>query len=179
MNKKIGILDSGIGGTTVLSKIKELIPNEDYVYYKDDKNNPYGEKSDDKLQEIVKTGVKFLLSNDCKIIVLACNTATTKCIENLRLEFKNTIFVGTEPAIKVACDNNYKNILVLATEATIESKRTMELVKQNKKDYQEITLIKGKGLANAIEVNNKKEITRKLKNIKKQVKFNPYVIVLG
>lgn len=55
----------------------------------------------------------------------------------------------------------------------------MELVKQNKKDYQEITLIKGKGLANAIEVNNKKEITRILKNIKKQVNFNPDVIVLG
>lgn len=179
MNKKIGILDSGIGGTTVLSKIKELLPKEDYVYYKDDRNNPYGEKSDDELQEIVETGVKFLLSNDCKIIVLACNTATTKCIKNLRTEFKNTIFIGTEPAIKVACDNNYKNIFVLATEATIESKRTMELVKQNKKDYQEITLIKGKGLANAIEVNNKKEITRILKNIKKQVKFNPDVIVLG
>lgn len=87
MNKKIGILDSGIGGTTVLSKIKELLPKEDYVYYKDDRNNPYGEKSDDELQEIVKTGVKFLLSNDCKIIVLACNTATTKCIKNLKILF--------------------------------------------------------------------------------------------
>ena len=88
MNKKIGVLDSGIGGTTVLDKMVELLPNEEYVYYKDTKNNPYGEKSEEELYKIVKGIVTFLINKkNCKMIVLACNTATTKCMKKLRKEF--------------------------------------------------------------------------------------------
>ena len=67
MNKKIGVLDSGIGGTTVLNKIVELLPNEEYIYYADTKNNPYGEKSEEELYKIVKEIVTFLInkSNKC------------------------------------------------------------------------------------------------------------------
>ena len=64
MNQKIGILDSGIGGTTVLTEIKKLLPKEDYIYYADSKNNPYGEKTEQEINEIVDDIVKYLITEE-------------------------------------------------------------------------------------------------------------------
>lgn len=162
MNSKIGVFDSGKGGLTTLNEIKKLIPNEDYVYYADSENNPYGDKTDEALYNIVTNVVDKLISKGVKLIVIACNTATTRCIEKLREDYPNMIFVGTEPAIKVACDNNYKNTLVLATSGTIASERTHELVKKNKKKNQKIHLLSCEGLANAIETSNYEKIDKLL-----------------
>lgn len=170
MNKKIGVLDSGIGGTTVLKEIIKLLPKEDYVYYADSKHNPYGEKTQEEIYNIVNNIVDYLINKkDCKIIVIACNTATTRCMKQLKEKYKDTPFVGTVPAIKVACDNNYKKTLVLATPATIESERTHELVVENKKEDQEIILKSCDGLANAIETKDNNKINTILQNIKKDV----------
>ncbi len=149
--KKIGILDSGIGGLTTLDEIIKLLPNEDYIYYADSKNNPYGDKSDKKLFNIVDNIVQKFLLEDVKMIVIACNTATTKCIDKLREKYPEVVFVGTEPAVKVACDNNYKNTLVMATPTTIESERLNELICEYKKEDQSFILCSCEGLANAIE----------------------------
>ena len=109
MNQKIGILDSGIGGTTILKEIKKLLPKEEFIYYADNKNNPYGEKTEEEIYKIVNNIVKFLMyEKKCKMIVIACNTATTRCMKRLKEQYKEIPFVGTVPAIKVACDNNYK-----------------------------------------------------------------------
>lgn len=161
-NNKIGMFDSGIGGLTVLKELRKLLPNENYVYYADSKNNPYGEKSDEELMDIVTNIVNFLIEKEVKIIVIACNTATTRCINRLRKMYPDMIFVGTEPAIKVACDKNYKNTLVMATPGTIKSERTHELVKLNKRSDQKITLLPCKGLADAIESGNKDRINKVL-----------------
>lgn len=170
MNKKIGVLDSGIGGTTVLKEIIKLLPKEDYVYYADSKHNPYGEKTQEEIYNIVNNIVDYLINKkDCKIIVIACNTATTRCMKQLKEKYKDTPFVGTVPAIKVACDNNYKKTLVLATPATIESERTHELVVENKKEDQEIILKSCDGLANAIETKDNNKINTILQNIKNDV----------
>ena len=155
MNRKIGVFDSGIGGITVLKEIIKILPNEDYLYYCDSKNNPYGEKSDIELLEITNNIVDFFIKKDVKIIVVACNTATTRCIKTLRKMYPNILFVGTEPAIKLACSNNYKNILVMATPSTMTSKRTNELINLYKKDNQNIMLLDCEGLANKIETNDK------------------------
>ena len=181
MNQKIGILDSGIGGTTVLTEIKKLLPKEDYIYYADSKNNPYGEKTEQEINEIVDDIVKYLITDkNCKMIVIACNTATTRCMKNLKEKYPNIPFIGTVPAIKVACDNNYKNTLVLATPSTIDSLRTKELIRDNKKYDQEITLIFCEGLANAIEIKNQEKITKILSDVKDQVKNKKIdSIVLG
>ena len=181
MNKKIGVLDSGIGGTTVLNKIVELLPNEEYIYYADTKNNPYGEKSEEELYKIVKEIVTFLINKkNCKIIVLACNTATTKCVKKLQKEFPDMLFVGTVPAVKVACDNHYKHTLVLATPATIDSERMAELVKDNKKDDQEMILYPCPGLADAIEKERKDKIIQILEKIQLEMKDKKIdSIVLG
>ena len=177
--RKIGVMDSGIGGTTVLREIRELLPKEDYIYYADSKNNPYGEKNDDLLYGIVKKGVEYLKSRNCKIVVLACNTATAKCIKRLREEYSNIVFVGTEPAIKIACDNNYKNVLVLATPATIESERLHKIIECSKKDYQNLELVSCYGLANAIERDAKEEVNKILSGIKEKIESEPEAIVLG
>ena len=155
--KRIGVFDSGIGGLTVLEELKKLLPNEDYLFYEDSKNCPYGEKSDTELYDITSNIVDYLIDRDCKIIVIACNTATTRCIKYLRDKYKDMTFIGTEPAIKVACDRDYKNILVMATPATIASERTSILVNDNKKDYENIFLVPCEGLADAIETDNFKK----------------------
>lgn len=179
-NNKIGMFDSGIGGLTVLKELRKILPNENYIYYADSKNNPYGEKSDSELMAIVTDIVDYLISKEVKIIVIACNTATTRCINRLRKMYPDMIFVGTEPAIKVACDKNYKNTLVMATPGTIKSERTHELVKLNKKRNQNITLLPCKGLADVIESGNKDNINKVLhKLLDKYVNDDIDSIVLG
>ena len=159
----------------------ELLPNEEYIYYADTKNNPYGEKSEEELYKIVRNIVTFLIDEkNCKIIVLACNTATTKCMKKLRKEFPEMLFVGTVPAVKVACDNHYKHTLVLATPATIDSERMTELVQDNKKENQEINLYPCPGLADAIEKQEEDKITQILEKIKRKTKAKKIdSIVLG
>lgn len=158
MNRKIGVFDSGCGGLTTLKEIRKLLPNENYIYYADSKNNPYGEKSYDELLKIVTNIVDFFISENVKLIVIACNTATTKCIKELRKKYPNIPFVGTEPAIKVACDKNYKNTIVMATPGTIKSERVHELIHENKKKDQKITLLACKGLADTIEFKTRDDV---------------------
>ncbi|MBQ8131072.1 MAG: glutamate racemase [Bacilli bacterium] len=163
----IGVFDSGIGGLTILDEIVKRLPQYDYIYYGDGKNNPYGEKSEEELMTITTNIVRNLKARGCKLIVIACNTATTRCMKKLRELFPDLIFVGTVPAIKVACDKNFKKTLVMATPATIESERTNELVKDNIREDQEIYLVPCFGLANAIERKDQDEINQLLKDILK------------
>ena len=162
-NYKIGIFDSGIGGLTILKEINKIISNENILYYADSNNNPYGNKSDEELLKITTNIVKYLKNKNCKIIVIACNTATTRCIKNLREKFPELIFIGTEPAIKMACDLKYKNTLVLATTATIRSKSIKNLISKYKNNDQQIYLQACEGLAHAIETNNEYKIDNLLK----------------
>ena len=159
----IGIFDSGIGGLTILEEIKKIIVHNNIIYYADSKNNPYGTKTDDELKKITSDIVDYLINQNCKIIVIACNTATTRCISYLRSKYPNIIFIGTEPAIKIACDNNYLNTLVLGTTATVNSKSVQNLIEKNKKPQQKIYLKACEGLANAIETNNNIKIDELLK----------------
>ena len=177
---KIGVFDSGRGGMSILDELRRLLPNEDFLYYGDSINNPYGEKSDEELMAITTKIVNYLKENDCRVIVIACNTATTRCMKKLREMYLELIFVGTVPAIKMACDNNFKNTLVMATPATIESERTSELVRDNKRIDQNIYLVPCFGLAQAIEKDNKEAVKRLLKDIFKDYKDkNIDSIVLG
>ena len=127
---KIGIFDSGIGGVTVLKEIIKILPYEDYVYYSDSKNNPYGDKTNEEVQKICDNIVKYLIEQDCKIIVIACNTASTKAVEFLRKKYTKMTFVAIEPAYKMVHDYSYENpTLVMATKGTIESEKFNLLLK--------------------------------------------------
>lgn len=191
---KIGIFDSGMGGTTIFHAIKSALKNADYYYIADSKNCPYGEKSTEELQKIVEKNVETLKSWGAEIIVIACNTATVKCIDFLRQKYPEIKFVGTEPAIKLAAETNAKNILVLATPGTVESERTHELMLKNQKLGQKITLLPCPGLADTIErtlhftedyrplpLDKSEEniINQKLRELLAPIKFSPDLVVLG
>ena len=161
---KIGAFDSGIGGTTIVEAIKRQLPNEEYYYIADSKNCPYGEKAETELYNIVKKNVKELQEWGAKIVVVACNTATVRCIDKLREDFKGIVFVGTEPAVKVALELGAHKILVLATPNTIESER-MQLLADS--DTQ-IDLKACPGLAETIEnclKDDSKKIEEKLNEL--------------
>lgn len=118
MNSPIGIFDSGVGGLTVWKEIVNLLPYESTIYLADSLNCPYGNRSNQDIIELSIKNVEFLLSKKCKIIVVACNTATAAAISTLRSKFK-VLFVGVEPAVKPAAINSKtKNIGILATEGT-------------------------------------------------------------
>lgn len=180
MSNIVGVFDSGIGGLSVLRELEKILPNEDFYYYGDSLNNPYGEKSDEELFEITSGVVDYLVNKGCRLIVIACNTATTRCMKYLREKYKDIIFVGTVPAIKVACDRDFKNTLVMATPATIESERTMELIRDNIRKDQNIYLVACPGLANAIENNDQEKIEAILKDTFREYKDKEIdSIVLG
>lgn len=180
MSNIVGVFDSGIGGLSVLSELEKVLPNEDFYYYGDSLNNPYGEKSDEELFRITSGVVDYLVNKGCRLIVIACNTATTRCMKYLREKYQDITFVGTVPAIKVACDKEFKNTLVMATPATIESERTMELIRDNIRDDQNIYLVSCPGLANAIEDNDQERIEEILKDTFREYKDKEIdSIVLG
>lgn len=164
-NYSIGIFDSGIGGMSTMQEIINILPNEDIIYYADRKNNPYGNRTKEEILELVSASIEYLIKRQVKLIVIACNTVTTSLIKVLRDKYKDIIFVGTVPAVKVACDNNYKNILVLTTVATSKSSRLKEIINDNKKEYQNIEVLPCKNLANIIETKSDYEIEKELKII--------------
>lgn len=177
---KIGVFDSGIGGLNILEELKKLLPNEDFLYFGDSDNCPYGTKSQEDLIKIVSRIVEYFRDNDCKLIVIACNTATTRCMKSLREMYPDMIFVGTVPAVKMACDNKCHDTLVLATEGTIASERVHELIYDNKNDDQEIYLVACNGLAEAIEDKNNELIDSILYNtLKEYLDYSIDSIVLG
>ncbi len=120
-NRPIGIFDSGVGGTSVWREIEKLLPNEDTIYLADSKNAPYGEKSKEEILQLSIKNIDFLLAKDCKLIVVACNTATTNAISHVRKHYA-VPFIGTEPAIKpAALLSKSKTVGVLATKGTLSS----------------------------------------------------------
>lgn len=179
MNNKIGILDSGLGGLSILKELRNVLPNEDYLFYEDSINNPYGSKSETELLKIVSNIVEFLLKRDCKMIVIACNTATTSCMKSLREMYPDTIFVGTVPAVKMAYDNNCKNTIILSTPYTMNSKRVEELIDEYHNPDQNIINISGENLANLIENEKYDEIFALLERILTPYKDTCDSIVLG
>ncbi|MGC1514404.1 MAG: glutamate racemase [Maribacter sp.] len=122
MDKRpIGIFDSGIGGTSIWGEIQRLMPNEDCLYLADSKNAPYGEKSKELILELSIKNTEYLLGQHCKLIVVACNTATTNAIAFLRDQYA-VPFIGIEPAIKPAALNSKTKVIgVLATKGTLTS----------------------------------------------------------
>ncbi|MCK9254309.1 MAG: glutamate racemase [Bacteroidales bacterium] len=181
MNLPIGVLDSGIGGLTVLKVLSLSLPNEDFIYYADSKNAPYGTKSVDEIYILVDKIIKFLINKKCKLIVIACNTATAAVVSDMRKKYKIPI-VGLEPAVKPACLNTKtNNIGVLATEGTFRGQLFIE-TSEKYKNYVNIHLQVAKGLVELAEngVFDGEEVENILKKyIKPFIEHNVDHIVLG
>ena len=145
----IGLFDSGVGGTSIWREIHNLLPTEDTIYLADSKNAPYGQKTKDQIIELSIKNTEYLLNQNCKIIVVACNTATTNAIKELRKKY-DVSFIGIEPAIKPAALNSEKRVIgILATQGTLNS----ELFHQTAGKFQDTQIIEqiGHGLVPLIE----------------------------
>lgn len=145
----IGIFDSGIGGTSIWKEIHNLLPNEQTIYLADSKNAPYGEKSKEEIIQLSIKNTDLLLKMNCKLIVVACNTATTNAIRELRASY-DIPFIGIEPAIKPAAINSKTQIIgILATKGTLNS----ELFHKTTEMFQHTKIIEqiGYGLVELIE----------------------------
>lgn len=125
---KLGVFDSGIGGEAVAAALRVTFPDADIVTVNDHANVPYGEKSRTDVIRLTDAAIQPLLSGDCDVIILACNTATTAAIATLRERYPNQKFIGIEPMIKPAATLTATRIIaVCATPATLGSQRYKEL----------------------------------------------------
>lgn len=120
-NRPIGVLDSGLGGISVLRELVKLMPGEDFLYYGDSANAPYGTRTPEEVIDLTKKDVKFLLDHGAKAIVVACNTATSVAIRELRAAYESEIpVIGIEPALKPAVKaKEHSKVVVMATPMTL------------------------------------------------------------
>lgn len=125
---KIGVFDSGIGGLSVLHQARKVMPDEHYLYYADTAHVPYGIKPKEEIRGYIFDAIGFLRDKGCEAILVACNTATSVAIDDLRATFSLPI-LGMEPAVKPAVQsNNRKRVLVFATEMTLKEPKFHNLV---------------------------------------------------
>ena len=179
-NKPIGLFDSGIGGTSIWQEINKLMPLESTIYLADSINAPYGIKTKEEIIALSFKNTKLLLEFGCKLIVVACNTATTNAIKELRDKFK-VPFIGIEPAIKPAARNSETNCIgILATKGTLNS----DLFNQALLNYPNTKIVEqvGYGLVQLIEDGqmHSKEMTQLLQTyLKPMIEENIDYLVLG
>lgn len=174
----IGFLDSGIGGSTVLIKTLSLLPNEDYVFFSDSANCPYGDKSDEQIIDRTDKIVSMLINKyNCKAIVIACNTASAKAAAYLREKYCLPI-IAIEPAYKMVYDRNPDGFtLVMATKGTLESEKFHKLY--YKYNNHKTALIACVGLADIIEHGTKAELEAYLDKTLSKYKGRAQNVVLG
>jgi glutamate racemase len=179
-DRPIGVFDSGIGGTSIWKAIHELLPEEQTIYLADSKNAPYGQKSKAEIIALSMKNTDLLIEMGCKLIVVACNTATTNAIQELRAKY-SIPFIGIEPAIKPAALNSQtQTIGILATKGTLNS----ELFNKTAEKYQDIKIIEqiGYGLVQLIEEGqiNSTEMTQLLYSyLTPMIEANIDYLVLG
>lgn len=122
VNRPIGIFDSGVGGLTVAAAIKQVLPHESFIYYGDTRHAPYGDKSQSTIVEYSRRITQFLIENNCKAVVIACNTASAMAYEELLRLFPGTLLMNVvDPVVESLRASNLQNIGVIATRATIHS----------------------------------------------------------
>lgn len=180
-NKPIGIFDSGIGGTSIFKEIHSLLPAEHFIYLADSKHAPYGNKTKDEIVRLSIKNTELLLDEGCKIIVVACNTATTNAISYLREKYE-VPFIGIEPAIKTAAlKTRTKVVGILATRGTLSSQlfhKTTDLYASGIKVIEQV----GEGIVPLIETGqlDSKKMLALLKNyIDPMIKADIDYLVLG
>jgi len=126
----IGIFDSGIGGMTLLHQALVSLPDENYIFYADTDNVPYGTKTRDQVIALVDAVMRFMIEHDCKAVVIACNTATAVAANTMRRKYQIPI-IGIEPAVKPAVEESHgKRVMVVATPLTVKEKKLRSLVER-------------------------------------------------
>ena len=127
----IGVFDSGMGGVSVLRKLSRVMPGEDFIYFGDSLNAPYGTKSKDEIRELTEKAFDYLREKGCKAVVIACNTATSAAAKHLREKHPDYAIIGLEPALKpAALSMDYPRVLAMATPLTLKEEKFNKLMAQ-------------------------------------------------
>lgn len=150
-SQPIGVFDSGLGGISVLRACTALLPQEDFLFFGDSANAPYGEKPLAQVQALTMAGVEHLLAQGVKAVVVACNTATSAAITLLREAHPHLPIIGIEPAVKPAAqDQNSSSVVVMATPLTIHEDKYQKLAEAFR-DQANVISLPCRGLAEMIE----------------------------
>ena len=180
-NAAIGIFDSGVGGSSIWQEINRLLPFENTIYLADSKNAPYGYKTPDEITALSIKNTEVLIQMGCKLVVVACNTATTNSVSVLRSKFKIPI-IGIEPAVKpAALKSASKSIGILATKGTLSS---ILFSRTSTKYTKNITMVEvvGEGLVPLIEegkIDSEEMTNLLLKYVKPMIAADIDYLVLG
>lgn len=153
-SNSIGVFDSGVGGVGVLKEAVSILPHENFIYYGDSLNAPYGEKTPEQVFELSHNVVKHLLEREVKAVLIACNTATSASVSTLRNMYPEIPFIGMEPAIKMAVSEDKMNrVLVMATPMTLrlDKYKSLHSKLETKADFLSVEC---PGLAKRIESMN-------------------------
>ena len=168
---RVGVFDSGIGGLSVLKNLYKHYPNNEYIYYGDILNLPYGNKTKQELEILSSKDVEFLLNKDVDIIFIACGTVSSNCIDYLKNKYNIPIYDIITPTINYLNNSSYQNIGVIATNATIDSHIFKNNVNKN------IYEIKTPDFVPLIEGDNKENLMNTIDNYLNEYKID--VLVLG
>ena len=146
----IAVFDSGVGGISVLRELIKLMPEENFLYFGDSANAPYGDKSTQQVRQLTLQKTEMLLSKNAKALVVACNTATSAAIDSLRQTYPDTIIVGIEPALKPAVERFPTGTIgIMATEVTLREEKLSLL--QARFNQAQVARISAPGLVALIE----------------------------
>lgn len=155
-NAAIGIYDSGMGGLTIRRAVRQMLPRETIVYLGDGKNCPYGSRPQQEIARLANDAVAHLVALGCKLVVVACNTATAAAIDHLRTKYAPLPIVGMEPAIKPACLRTESRVVgVLATERSLDGELFRRTAAKYGADIEVITRA-GRGFVELVECDREK-----------------------
>lgn len=181
-NNPIGVYDSGFGGLSVWRELHRALPRESLIYLGDGKNCPYGTKSEEQIRELAEKAVGDLVERGCKIVVVACNTATAAAIEYLRERFSHIPIVGLEPAVKPACAMTRSKVVgVMATERSLAGRKFLSTLERYGQGV-EVLKVVGEGFVEAVEADAEQEPrTEELvrRAVEPMIERGADVIVLG
>lgn len=150
-NAPIGVYDSGFGGLTVWREVRHALPSESLVYLGDGKNCPYGSRPREEVRRLADEAVAYLVAQGCKMVVVACNTATAAAIDFLRDKYAPMPIVGMEPAVKPACLATRSGVVgVLATERSLDGEMFRRTAARYGRDI-EVICAPGRGFVELVE----------------------------
>ncbi len=181
-NSPIGVYDSGFGGLSVWRELRRALPSESLIYLGDGKNCPYGSLPAERIRTLAEAAVRDLIERGCKMVVVACNTATAAAISHLRTTFPATPIVGLEPAVKPACAMTKSRVVgVIATERSLQGEKFLSTLERYGQGVEVIKAV-GRGWVEIVEQNEEhteqcREVVRAV--VEPIIERGADVIVLG
>ncbi len=176
--RPIGVFDSGVGGISVLRELVKLMPREQYLYFGDSANAPYGDKTTQQVRQLTLDAAGMLLERGAKALVVACNTATAAAIDILRETYPDQIIIGIEPALKMGADRfPGGRIGVMATQVTLREEKFLHQTER----FPDTTVfqIPAPGLVELIEGGQSDRIDAFLENLLRPYEGKLDALVLG